>query len=70
MTKALDRAIEIIGTQTILAEKLRAINPKIQQAHVSAWKRSKKGVPAQYCGAIEKLTKGEVTKHQLRPDLF
>lgn len=73
MTKAhdaLDKALDLIGTQTDLAEKLRAINPKIQQAHISGWKRSKKGVPSQYCGAIEKLTGGQVTKRQLRPDLF
>lgn len=63
---ALGRAIQVCGTQSELA---RRIGGKVRQAHVWNWKRSGT-VPAEYCRAIEEATHGEVTRYQLRPDVF
>jgi DNA-binding transcriptional regulator YdaS (Cro superfamily) len=61
---ALHRAIEKAGSQKRLAEMIGA-----SQSHVWYWlERSKKGVPAEYCVAIEKAT--GVSRGELRPDLF
>jgi DNA-binding transcriptional regulator YdaS (Cro superfamily) len=35
---------------------------------VTNWKR--RGIPPEHCLAIQKATKGEVTVHDLRPDVF
>lgn len=66
--KALERAIEIAGGQTALAQR---IGPPIKQAHVWYWlNRSDGVVPAEHCAAIEEATDGEITRHDLRPDIF
>jgi DNA-binding transcriptional regulator YdaS (Cro superfamily) len=62
---ALERAIEIVGGQAALA---RRIGGKIRQQHVWYW--LKHSVPAKYCGDIERATYGQVTRHDLRPDVF
>lgn len=64
----LKRAIEIVGGQLALAERL---GPPIRQAHVWKWlNRTRRGVPAEYCRRIEELTGGQVTRYELRPDVF
>lgn len=67
MTKpALQRSCEAVGGQKALADLIGTT-----QSQVWFWlKRSKKGVPAEYCAKIEEATKGEVSKHELRPDLY
>lgn len=61
---ALDRAIEVAGGQSPLAAKLG-----IRQSLIWYWlHRSKKGVAAEYCMAIERET--GVPAHELRPDIF
>lgn len=59
----LDRAIAVVGTQQALADLLDIRSPSITE-----WK--KRGVPAERCRAIETLTGGQVTAHDLRPDVF
>lgn len=62
--EALRRAVDIAGGQKPLAERIGST-----QSHVWYWlERSKKGVPAQYCLAIERET--GVSVHELRPDVF
>ena len=62
----LQRAIALFGSQQALADDLG-----VSQSHISFWlTRAKKGVPPEYCGAIERLTQGKVTRKQLRPDIF
>jgi len=62
--QALERAIEIAGGQSALAEKIGK-----KQAHVAMWlKRGK--VPAEVCADIEGATDGAVTREALRPDVF
>lgn len=63
---ALRRAIEIVGSQAKLAEKIHTA-----QSTIWYWLNKKGGkVPHGFCVAIEKATKNQVTKEELRPDLF
>jgi len=61
---ALDLAIEHVGTQQALADALG-----IQSPSISEWK-SRGRVPAERCRAIQDATEGQVTVHDLRPDVF
>ena len=61
--KALQRAIEHLGTQAELARCL-----KVSDMAVSQWK--KRGVPPERCRDIEAATDGTVTRYELRPDIF
>lgn len=58
---AVAEAAEKVGGVTKLAEKLGISRPAIYQ-----WTR----VPAERVLAIETATGGQVTRHQLRPDLY
>lgn len=62
---ALERAIEIAGGQSALADK---IGGKIKQGHVWWWLKESGRVPAEHCIAIENAT--GVTRYELRPDVF
>lgn len=62
---ALEKAIEIAGTQTALAEMIGA-----KQQHVSYWLTRGKEVPPKYAIRIERLTGGKVTKEMLSPETF
>jgi DNA-binding transcriptional regulator YdaS (Cro superfamily) len=63
----LDKAIKHCGSQIALARalKLPGKNPGMT---VSQWKE--RGVPATRVLEIERITEGEVTRHELRPDLY
>jgi len=61
---ALDKAIEIVGSQTSLASKL-GVSPQAVQQWVI-----KKKPPASRVLQIEKAVNGEVTRSELRPDLY
>lgn len=61
---ALERAIEIAGSQAALADLIGKT-----QAHIAMWLRRKK-VPAEVCADIEGATEGKVTCAELRPDVF
>lgn len=53
-------------------ESLRvALNVKYQ-SQISAWATGRRPVPPKYCLKIESLEQvnGQVTKHDLRPDVF
>jgi DNA-binding transcriptional regulator YdaS (Cro superfamily) len=60
----LDRAICILGSQKRLAEALGIKPPSVNE-----WLR-KGAPPAERCRAIEAATGGQVTVHELRPDIF
>ena len=61
--EALDRAIAQFGTQTNLAKHIG-----VTTMAVSLWR--KRGVPAQRVLAIEAATGHQVSRHELRPDLY
>jgi DNA-binding transcriptional regulator YdaS (Cro superfamily) len=60
----LEVAAGIVGSHTRLAKLLGRTKGAIGQ-----WKLPKRKVPAEYCGAIERLTGGRVDCETLRPDL-
>ena len=61
--KALERAVNICGSQGALAAKLN-----VRQSHVAMWKK-RGNVPAEYCPGIERATDGAVRCEELRPDV-
>lgn len=60
----LDRAIKSVGSGAELARRLGVVPMTVTQ-----WRRRGR-VPAERCAAIEMLTDGRVTRHDLRPDVF
>lgn len=65
MGGALAKAIDIVGGQTQLARLL-----DVKQANVWHWLNKADRVPGEYVLAIEAATGGQVTRHELRPDLY
>jgi DNA-binding transcriptional regulator YdaS (Cro superfamily) len=63
--QALQRARDILGNQTALAAAVGVTQPS-----VNYMLRSGRRVPAEWCLAIERATEGQVTCHDLRPDLY
>lgn len=59
----IDIAADIVGSQTALAAVLG-----VSKGAVSQWKDEDRRVPAAHCVAIERETKGKVTRRDLRPD--
>jgi DNA-binding transcriptional regulator YdaS (Cro superfamily) len=60
---ALNSAISILGSPAALAAAI-GVSPQV----VTNW-RARERVPAEYCPAIEKATKGAVTCESLRHDV-
>ena len=66
--KALQKAVEVLGTPTKLAKALG-----VKQQNVWWWINKAGVVPAEYVLAIEKATSGKgeiITRHELRPDIY
>jgi len=73
----LKRAISLCGNQTAFAARLtqalkaRGITDRvISQQIVSYWCKSASGLPSTYCIDVEEMLNFQVTKHELRPDVF
>jgi DNA-binding transcriptional regulator YdaS (Cro superfamily) len=73
----LQKSIELAGGQNALARKITAWhlsngkNIIVKQQYIWKWLRSVSPVPpAEHCRAIEEITNGEVTRYQLRADVF
>jgi DNA-binding transcriptional regulator YdaS (Cro superfamily) len=65
-TAALERAVKIVGGQKPLADLLGTT-----QSQVWYWlSRAKRGVPGEYVIPIEQATQSQVTRYDLRPDLY
>lgn len=62
---AIQTAITAAGSQRALAEHL-GVHPSL----VAQWATDRLRVAGRHCRAIEALTHGEVTVHDLRPDIF
>lgn len=65
MNQHIQRAIEFCGGQKALAERIG-----LHQSFVSQLLHEVRPVPAKWCRKIEEATGGDVTKEQLRPDIF
>lgn len=61
---AVDRAVAITGGQSALARLVG-----VQQPHVHKWVRSQR-IPAERVLPIYRATRGAVTPHQMRPDIY
>lgn len=69
-TVNLKKIVAEFGTQQQFAEMLSAkVGREVSQQSVSQWIRRGQ-VPAWACGVFEGVTDGEVTAHELRPDVF
>lgn len=72
----LSEAVAIAGGQSALARALSIYTgKKVGQSHVRTWlcrslKNGFRGLPAEYCIPIEKITNGRVRASDLRPDVF
>ena len=64
VNKAINAAIEIVGSQQKLAEACG-----VKQPSVWAWLHGKKKVSAENAKRIELATEGNVPAYQIRPDL-
>jgi DNA-binding transcriptional regulator YdaS (Cro superfamily) len=65
MNTALQKAVEVVGSQVALAAALG-----VRQGHVWKWLNTAvEGVPAKYCPSIERVTGGKVRCEELRPDV-
>lgn len=65
MLEALERAISIAGGQSELARRIKA-----KQQTVHYWVSTAGKAPAEYVRAIEAAVDGQVTRYELRPDVF
>jgi DNA-binding transcriptional regulator YdaS (Cro superfamily) len=63
--EALQKAVEEIGSQALVGEACG-----VRQSAISECLRNGKRVPAEWCLPIEEASKGKVTRHDLRPDLW
>ena len=61
---AFERVIDIVGSRTELARLL-----KVKQPSVSSWKMRTQ-IPADRVLDIEKIVGGQVTRFEMRPDVF
>lgn len=62
---ALHKAIGIAGGQTALAKLLA-----VRQQRVSAWVHVLGHVPVTFAAAVERAVDGQVSREELRPDVF
>lgn len=63
--KPIERAVDVAGSQKALATALN-----VKPALVSQWVTGHRPVAAHHCLPIEQATGGQVTRHDLRPDVF
>lgn len=61
----LSRAIAAVGGQSELARRIGKT-----QGHISSWLRRDAKVPAECVLAVESACDGEVTRYELRPDIY
>lgn len=64
-THVLQKAVNFFGSQSGLA---KAVGKK--QGHVWWWLNKSTRVPVEIALRIEKATRGEISREELRPDLF
>lgn len=62
----IELAIQMCEGQDSLAKRLGLKS----QGTVSQWVTGRRPVPSKHCRKIEELTKGKVTRYDLRPDIF
>lgn len=66
----LRRAVGLFDTQGDFADACSDAEVTVKQGHVATWLTRAKKAPADRVLRIERATSGEVTRYQLRPDVF
>lgn len=70
--KLATKAIKLLGGLTKTANRLDRYRhpdrPELTPAAVCNWR--KRGVPVEYCIAVEKELAGKIHRSQLRPDIY
>lgn len=61
---AIVRVVQIVGSQRRLADLLGVKAPTVSQ-----WIKGRRQVPVLRCLEIERITRGEVSREDLRPDI-
>lgn len=61
LREAAQRAVKLAGGASIVAKEL-----EISQAAVSKWPR----VPAERVLSVERLTQGQMSRYEMRPDVY
>lgn len=61
----LDRAAALLGSRVKLSEAIQ-----IKRTTLQSWFDSNRPVPAEACAEVERVTDGQVTRSDLRPDLW
>lgn len=61
---AIDKAAEILGSQSAIADLL-----EVSRGAVNQWTLPGRRVPAEHCPRIERATEGRVRCEELRPDV-
>ncbi len=66
------RAAALVGSQSELARRISAVpgQKPITPQGVGAWCRGEVLIPPERVLAIEAITGGQVTRHELRPDIY
>ena len=59
----IEKSIQIAGSASALS-RLIGVSPQA----VCFWRDGKRGIPAERCSAIERVTHGRVTRQELRPN--
>lgn len=67
MLEALQKAVDLAGGQSELA---RRIGGKVRQGHVYYWLNTMKKISHEHVLAAERAVNGQVTRHDLRPDIY
>lgn len=65
MQNAMKLAADIIGSQAALARVLG-----VQRSTVNSWIWGRNKIPAEIAVKIENLTNAQISRKELRPDLF
>ena len=65
MLEALQRAVKLAGGQSALARRIQ-----VKQQTVHYWLSVGKKASADYARKIEEAVGGQVTRYELRPDVF
>jgi DNA-binding transcriptional regulator YdaS (Cro superfamily) len=67
---AIERAVALLGGQRGTARALSARGLPVAQAHVWYWINKSGRVPADVAVHLHCLTRGKVSREELRPDVF
>ena len=69
ISAAVQRAVDLVGNQSRLAELITASGVKVSQPGVQRWVKGTSKPKLEYAIAIERVTNGKIKAIDVRPDL-